>query len=147
MIETNKTDRGTFYNSTVYRAMREILAETKASVLDFGAGRNAVFAKKLNEEFGGVDAWECGGNKNENHVDEMGFYDIIYASNVLNVQFSLEDLRGVLNLIKAHCGTFVFNYPSAPRKMGLTTREMLGEVGKVFKLKRINKDVWMGESA
>ena len=49
-------------------------------------------------------------------------YDIVFASNVLNVQSSLQMLFETLNQIKLvmeNNGEFVCNYPQSPRKMDL----------------------------
>ena len=49
-------------------------------------------------------------------------YDIVFASNVLNVQSSLQMLFETLNQIKQamnNNGEFICNYPQSPRKMDL----------------------------
>ena len=51
-------------------------------------------------------------------------YDVVFASNVINVQSSMEMLRETLTQIyKAtkYGGEFICNYPSSPRKMNMTT--------------------------
>lgn len=141
-MKINKTDRGHFYNSTVYSFMKDFLKNFSGTVLDYGAGRKAIFAKKLSE-IHPVDAYDIGENFNENHV-ELTPHDVIYASNVLNVQETPEMLDATLREIRANCSMFIFNYPQAPRVMGMSKEDMLIKVSEYFTIFKANKDVYIG---
>lgn len=96
------------------------------SVLDFGAGRDAVHTKWLRELGFDVTAWEFGDNFVDGLHDKSALsnkYNVIMASNVLNVQSSMtmlwETLRQINDSLE-YGGKFVCNYPASPRKMKLT---------------------------
>lgn len=62
-------------------------------------------------------------------------YDVVFASNVINVQSSMEMLRETLTQIyKAtkYGGEFICNYPSSPRKMDMTTNDIARVIKEVF---------------
>ena len=103
------------------------------SLLDFGAGKGAVHTKWLREEGFNVTAYDFGDNCIEGLHDKNALskqYKVIMASNVLNVQSSLdmlfETLRQINNSLEPG-GELVCNYPTSPRKMELTTND-LGEI-------------------
>lgn len=122
-MEVNKTDRRQDYNNVVCGYIAANLPEFKNKrILDFGAGKLAIFARKLNSMGLTVDAYECGDNVTDYHVSDCTGYDLIYASNVINVQASEGDLRNVLG--KLNYTDFICNYPSSPRKAGLTTKQI-----------------------
>lgn len=91
-------------------------------ILDFGAGRQAVQAQELKAEGLDVTAYDFGGNVTEGLHDTDALnreYDLVYASNVLNVQSTAEDLESTVKEIAASVkpnGTFVGNLPDSPRK-------------------------------
>lgn len=98
----------------------------KENLLDFGAGRDAVHAKWLRELGFNVTAYDFGDNCIEGLHDKDALnkkYSVIMASNVLNVQSSMNMLWGTLRQIYdslEYGGKLVCNYPSSPRKMKLT---------------------------
>lgn len=103
--------------------------DKKASVLDFGAGKDAVQTQALrNAGFENVTAYDFGVNVKNGVHDPNALnkkYDVVFASNVLNVSSDEEMLRETLRDInKAAAKTIVFNYPSSPRKAGLSTKEV-----------------------
>ena len=109
------------------------------SVLDFGAGKNAIHAKELTKEnFLYVEAWEFGENKNDNHIKhlEKTYYDFVYSSNVLNVQSHSAMLSNTLTMIYftlAKGGSFFANYPLNPRKMkAWKNADMMNEISSIF---------------
>ena len=95
------------------------------SILDFGAGRDAVHTQWLREEGFNITAYDFGDNCIEGLHDRNALnkqYKVIMASNVLNVQSSMTMMFRTLNQIynSLECGgKFVCNYPSSPRKMPL----------------------------
>lgn len=96
------------------------------SVLDFGAGKDAVHTKWLRDQGFDIVAYDFGDNVIEGLHDKNALskqYKVIMASNVLNVQSSMNMLWGTLRQIYdslEYGGKLVCNYPSSPRKMNLT---------------------------
>jgi len=94
-----------------------------SSILDFGAGRDAIHAKRLKDAgFKDITAYDFGANIKDGIHDPDALsksYDVVYASNVLNVQSSLPMLRKTLDQIAGAVksgGSFVGNFPENPRK-------------------------------
>jgi len=107
-------------------------------LLDFGAGRDAVHTKWLRELGFNITAYDFGDNVIEGLHDKDALskkYSVIMASNVLNVQSSMNMLWGTLRQINdslEYGGKFVCNYPSSPRKMELLTARSLEHILKSF---------------
>lgn len=100
----------------------EEIACTAHTILDFGAGKAAAHARRMNERGLNVTAYEFGDNVVEGVHDRRALehkYDIVYASNVLNVQSSVKMLGNTLELLAKATktnGILVVNYPLSPRK-------------------------------
>ena len=109
------------------------------SVLDFGAGKGAVHTKWLREEGFNVTAYDFGDNCIEGLHDKNALqkkYDVVMASNVLNVcssQHMLEETLGQISNSLRDGGVLVCNYPSSPRKMELTASDLREILQSVFK--------------
>lgn len=62
-------------------------------------------------------------------------YDVVFASNVLNVQSSLlmlrETLSQIYNSVKDD-GEFIANFPISPRKLGLDVESMKTVIESIF---------------
>lgn len=125
-------------NAKIPRVLRKFARELgftkEARVLDFGAGAHAAHARAFQAEGYNVTAYE---EENFNRVyhDANALdhsYDIVYASNVLNTQKSLQELRrtiGQLRRAVKRGGLLVANYPSNPRYIEILGRELYpGEV-------------------
>ena len=109
------------------------------SILDFGAGKDAVHTRWLREEGFNVTAYDFGTNIIEGIHDKDALskqYGVIMASNVLNVQSSmsmlLETLKQVYNSLEKG-GVFICNYPASPRKMELTANDLTEILQSIFK--------------
>lgn len=105
------------------------------SILDFGAGKDMIHAKRLKSLGFNVDAHEIGDNKTENHIDfpRLRSYDLVYASNVLNIQTgSIEMFLLELNSYLKREGRIVINYPKTPRKQDISNVDMLWKLTEVF---------------
>lgn len=95
------------------------------TILDFGAGKGATSTKYLlSKGFDVVeyDLWVGNGDVLLDKFSLNRQYDIVFASNVFNVQSSLLMLFETLNQIKQameNNGEFICNYPQSPRKMDL----------------------------
>ena len=99
------------------------------SILDYGAGKGALHTKWLREEGFDVTAWDFGDNFIDGVHEKDALsrkYDVVFASNVLNVQSSLnmflETLSQMYDSLKPG-GTLICNYPASPRKMQLTANQ------------------------
>ena len=105
-------------------------------ILDFGCGSEFIQGKYLRELGFDVLGWDFGANKPKECVDKLEkIYDVVYASNVLNVISSLsmlmETLDQIYNCIKDG-GIFIANYPQLPRKMLIGPKEMQEIIQKKF---------------
>ncbi len=110
-----------------------------ASILDYGAGKTAAHAQAMVEDGFQCLAWEFGNNVNPRYHCElalMNVYDVVYASNVLNVQSSMEMLRETIGDVKRVSNSnsvFIANFPADPRKMKyLTTGAMRAVLEEEF---------------
>lgn len=122
-------------------------AKKSDKILDFGAGKHAIQTGCLRDLGYKVTAYEIGDNFNPFYHDPKALnkkYDIVYASNVLNVQPSRKYIHTILGDIKNTMkkdSLFMVNYPSDPRKCdGLGVKEVKGILEKHFtKVHRIKK--------
>ena len=117
-------------NAVIPRVAREVVdgiaskrgtGKGSLKVLDFGAGKAAAHALAMRADGYDVTAYEFGGNVGGNHdPDAMKRqYDVVYASNVINVQNSQKMLESTLEQIAASTkpdGVAVMNLPQDPRK-------------------------------
>jgi len=100
------------------------------SILDFGAGRTAMHAQAMVADGYMVLAHEFGDNVDPKVHCQLALcnkYNVVYASNVLNVQSDkamlVETIKQVKKCMKWD-SVFFANYPLDPRKSGLTTQEV-----------------------
>ena len=120
---------------------------SNAKILDFGSGPTAQHATRLRESgFTDVTAHEFGANIREDihSPDALSQqYDVVFASNVLNVQSSEGMLRRTLESIQQALkedGYAVFNYPGSPRKAKLSNNEVQSIIQDIFpSVSRIEK--------
>lgn len=114
------------------------------TLLDYGAGKHAIHTKWLREQRLNVTAYDFGNNCVEGLHDKNALnkrYDVIFASNVLNVQSSESMMETTLYQIYKSLkkeGEFIFNYPSTPRKMNMQTSELIALISKIFNAKALN---------
>lgn len=125
-------------NALVPKVVSEMLSKSPRplKVLDFGAGKSAAHTTRLREVHEGcnhqITAYDCGVNVNEELHDSEALgtdkrYDIVFASNVLNVQPRWVSILYVLRALRdvvAVNGTVVFNYPASPRKSRCTPAQV-----------------------
>ena len=103
-------------------------------ILDFGAGKDAKHTYALRDVGLDVTAHDFYSNINDDHHDPNALnrkYDIVFASNVLNVQGSENMFRrtieDILNVMKDD-GIFIANFPGSPRyyfQSALDTKKIL----------------------
>jgi hypothetical protein len=115
-------------------------------ILDYGAGKSAIHTKWLRENGLNVAAYDFGDNCIEKIHDKNALnkrYDVIFASNVLNVQSSdVMMMATVYQIYKSlkKGGTFIFNYPTSPRKTDMAEWEVIGLVSDIFKAEVVNNE-------
>lgn len=116
------------------------------TLLDFGSGKNPIHTKWLRENGLNVTAYDFGNNCIEGVHDKNALdkrYDVIFASNVLNVQSSdvmmMVTVYQIYNSLKKG-GTFIFNYPTSPRKTDMVEWEVIGLVSDIFKAEVVNNE-------
>ena len=102
------------------------------NILDFGSGPDAIHTKMLREDGFRVTAYDFGDNvTDEVDADALSrSYEVVLASNVLNVQEE-ELIEATLNQLFDAVkpgGCLIWNYPSSPRYMGLSARQMIQRV-------------------
>ena len=103
----------------------------EASILDFGAGKDAVQAQVLRSQgYTDVTAYDFGSNSKEGLHDPDALsrtYDVVFASIVLYVSTDedmlIQTIKEIWNSVKSG-GKCIFNYPSSPRKAGFSAPEV-----------------------
>lgn len=112
------------------------------SVLDYGAGPKAIHSEMLRSFGFIVTAYDIGENFNPEVHDKNALnntYDIVMASNVINVQTSAKDIIKVIWELKNACkdnGLVIFNYPKEPRKLIFSKAEEAIEEGLALQFSR-----------
>lgn len=140
ILIANKTSRasGAVGAKAITPRQVAIVAKPTDTILDFGAGKAAAHTKALKELGLNVTAYEFGDNVVEGLHDANALskkYDIVYASNVLNVQSSESMLRKTLEQIKSASqenGKVIFNYPQSPRKSDMAAKDVSMIIKDVF---------------
>lgn len=139
--------------------IRSVVAKFVASnigqthtILDFGCGPEFIQGKYLRNLGFNVSGWDFGNNKPIECVDKLEkIYDVVYASNVLNVINSLSMLTETLDQIY-NCivdgGIFIANYPQSPRKMNMSAKELESIIqeklgGRVSKISGVSSPMWI----
>lgn len=108
------------------------------AILDFGAGKGATSTKYLLSKGFDVAAYDLWVGNGDELLDKFALnrqYDVVFASNVLNVQSSQSMLFETLSQIKDSMkdnGEFICNYPQTPRKMLLSETDIEGFLLSIF---------------
>ena len=151
VILANKSCRdGQFAKNRVVLDVVRQYAKKSDLILDFGSGRYAMQASILKKEGYNVIAYDFGNNVRHLHdVNALTRkYDVVYASNVLNVQSSIEMLNTTLEQIQSVVkkrGKVIFNYPKSPRYLDLNDEKINGIMVDHFEVIQYNKSkhVWV----
>lgn len=138
----NKTSRNTvaFGANAIVPVYVETIARKDDTILDFGAGKDAIHTKRLIEKGYNVTAYDFGINDTAYHDSQalQYSYDIVMVSNVINVQLNAEMLRNALDQIWCSTkGVAIMNYPLSPRKGEYTTEQMLDIIEDYFDVRRV----------
>ena len=121
-------------------------------ILDFGCGSDFVQGKYLRDLGFNVFGWDFGDNKPADCIEKLEqIYDVVYASNVLNVVSSQSMLMETLDQINSCLksgGIFIANYPQSPRKMNIKDKELKRIVqeklgGVVRKIAGVSCPMWI----
>lgn len=129
MTKTSRTCGAVGSNAKVPKYVRKYSTKDE-TILDFGSGKEAIHANSLLEEGFVVYAHEIGQNYNSNFHDPYALkrkYDMVYASNVLNVQPSETTLHNTLNTIISVMkpkSKLIANFPKEPRKNNLSSKKL-----------------------
>lgn len=142
-LEANKTFRKWGFKSSlppqkILPYIMEYLGKNpKAKVLDYGAGKFPTVSQYLQDLDYNVRSHDFGDNLTHAHDPEAleKKYDLVFASNVLNVQSSTTMLKKTLKEIESVLkknGVFIANFPSSPRKLDISNDKFMNMVKEVF---------------
>ena len=142
-----KTYRSWTHNVPIcYRLLlSEHIATDGKRILDYGCGPEEKYVKQMKAlklNAAGVD-FHIEGSRDK-HLGNGKLYDIITISNVLNVMDNLPDLKGVLQEIAHHLtpqGIAIANYPAAPRKLGISNKELTSLLEEYFNIAKPEKAI------
>lgn len=142
-------------NAIVPRVVEEFFSEPANRlyyplVLDFGAGKNLIHARRLRELYRDISvfAYDIGDNHTPYHLTRKQIiaaspFSLVYASNVLNVQPSMEALVETIEFIRLLCGgVAIVNYPVKPRKLDVDKDELVAILEQYFvKVTKLDKNI------
>lgn len=151
----NKTYSKTFSKNQYIPKILPKYVEKNKTILDFGAGLDAFGTLSLRQKGYKVTAYDIGRNFNPAVHDANALgrkYDVVFCSNVINVQPSLTAIQRLVSSLKKRVktgGKFIFNYPPNPRKSDVTVSELDSYVRTQFpQVSRIasSPPTWMCEN-
>jgi len=143
---TSRTYKGRIWAKAVVPQYVEKIASKNDLILDYGSGKYPLYTIELREKGFNVKSWDFGKNITGDHdIDALKYkYDIVFASNVLNVQSSINMLvttiKQIIGLMKDD-GIFIANYPYEPRKMDMTFKDMASFLSNYFHVKSVGKNI------
>jgi len=136
-------------NAIVPRILPQLMrsippSNTPKAILDFGCGKDMIHVNALREQGFNVEGYDISLPETEIFIKGRN-YDIIYLSNVLNVQSTEEMIEDLINDVwyRLHpSGYLVANYPQSPRYLGWSTEKMLKWLQFNFaSVVRVNKNL------
>jgi len=150
----NKTSRtsknpGAVSNNAIVPKFVLQYANQNDLILDYGSGKYPLHALRLKEKGYNVKSHDFGRNFNSEFHDVDALdnqYDVVYASNVLNVQSSEIMLKStieqIIGLMKKDA-IFIANYPQTPRKMDLSFVDIKDILSEYFDVASLGKNVML----
>jgi hypothetical protein len=143
MNKTNRSNGAIGNNAIVPRLVEDILKRIDYRalvVLDYGAGKEAKHVLNLRKTGHIISGHEIGDNFNPDlHVANVMTmnvkFDLIYASNTLNVQPHERGVLAMLDDIHSHLkpgGWFIANYPASPRKSDISAKVLAQWIKNTF---------------
>jgi len=150
MLIANRTSRtskntGVVGGNAVVPKFVEMYISDSDLILDYGCGKYPLHAIRLIEKGYNVKKYDFGNNVGDLHdSDALDYkYDLVYASNVLNVQSNtemlLKTIKEIKSLLKPN-GKFIANYPIAPRKNNMTMVELVEILSQDFNVEKLGKN-------
>ena len=147
LVNSTSRSRGAVgKNAIVPQYVNGILHERAAffpTVLDYGAGKDALHVGLLKKEYPNnlIAGWDIGDNWNaELHISRTELvyaapWSLVYASNVLNVQPTINALQETIDELKLLTGdnTLIVNYPPSPRKLFFDKADIFELLQKYFR--------------
>ena len=149
--------------TSVTRRVTKIIDNSKKplKILDYGSGTDAIHTQNFKNTYSNKNskdynknlkfyAYDFGQNFNPLVHDKKAHdrkYDLIFASNVLNVQSDSKMLDKTIKQIKSllnENGIFIANYPKKPRYSGLSDTQFLKIIKKHFKNIKIDDSYKQG---
>jgi len=136
-------------NAIVPRILQELIyPKDGKNILDYGCGKHRKHVEILRNRGYKVTGYDFSLEDTEDNIGRV--YDFVYASNVLNVQSDLDMLYQTLIEIRgciSHHGVALVNYPSGPRKMDMSVKQLETVLydlfGHVNKLDVPGHNVWL----
>lgn len=150
--KVNKTYSKTFSKNQFIPKILPKYVEKDKSILDFGAGLDAYGTLALRQKGFKVTAYDIGRNFNPAVHDPKALsrkYDVIFCSNVFNVQPSAAAIQRLVSALRKRLktgGKLIFNYPPNPRKSNVSVAELDAYVKTQFsQVSRISSSppTWM----
>lgn len=124
-MATSRSTGAVGKNAIVPKYIAKIAEGNK--ILDFGCGKSAAHVYAMRVE--GIDVYGYDYHIAGSQINLLDKYDIVYMSNVVNVQQSKESMENTIKMawecVKQY-GVMVFNIPATPRKGffdGMTTAQ------------------------
>jgi len=153
ILIANKTSRtsknpGIVSGNAVVPKFVEMYITKNDLVLDYGCGKYPLHAIRLIEKGYNVKKYDFGDNVSDIHdTDALNYkYDLVYASNVLNVQSNTDMLISTIteikNLLKPN-SKFIANYPIRPRKNNMTMLELIQILEQYFNVEKLGKNTML----
>ena len=151
-VKTARSSGAVGPNAKVPQIVLEMAYDNRDWILDYGAGRKAIHTEMLREAgYGNAWAYDFAKDVDGVFIDDLettrGEWDIIFASNVLNVQTSMGMLDLTLNELWQLMNPFsilVANYPNSPRKLDLSVQSLHSKLREGFeRVHRTHVDVFV----
>lgn len=162
-VEKANSSYRKWIQTSVSKRVEHIIKTAKKplKILDYGSGTDAIHTQNFKNTYSNKNskdynknykfyAYDFGDNFNplvhDNNIHKRK-YDLIFASNVLNVQTDKKMLGTTLKEIKSllkNNGIFIANYPKAPRYLGITNEEFVEVIKKYFSDMKIDDSYKQG---
>lgn len=116
-------------NSIIVKIIKSLIDKNK-KILDYGSGPNLIQTKQLVDCGFNVKSWDIGNNlTNSNYFIkklESNSFDVVFASNVLNVQENEERIKFVIDeVFDTTKNIAILNFPNSPNYTGLNIHNIL----------------------
>jgi len=160
VASTYRNGKGAVGGKSLVVKYVEEIADPLDYILDFGCGYDGIYVQEFHKK-GYASVYGYDVVLDEKLLDlpfktfsndlygafgiSYTHWDIIYASNVLNVQPSEEHLEAVIQILAGLCSNntiLVVNYPSDPRKSGVDAKGVKEMLNQKFTVGVVGKNVY-----